>query len=87
MYIVKVPCLVCCHSQTGRNKSGRVRSRPVYARVCLPIPFDLLSHSDFQEPGTSECYICSFYAFINNKMADRLGWEMEATLAPLTFRP
>jgi hypothetical protein len=43
------------------------------ARVCLPIPFDLASYSDFQEAGALECHVCSFYAFLKNKMADSNG--------------
>lgn len=55
----------------------------IHTRVALAIPFDLPRHNAFEEAGAPQCHICSFSAFINNKMADGLSWEVEATLVPL----
>jgi hypothetical protein len=55
----------------------------IHTRVALALPFDVHRHSPFEEAGAPQFHICSFSAFINNKMADGLSWEVEATPAPL----
>jgi hypothetical protein len=55
----------------------------IHTRVAVAILFDLPHHCAFEKAGAPQCHICSFPAFINNKMVGRLSWEVEATLAPL----
>jgi hypothetical protein len=53
--------------------------------VAPAITFELVRRSAFEEAGAPQCHICSFFAFVNNKIADGLSWEVEATLAPQKF--